>query len=255
MEQEDDMHALSLHLEEEVIPLMQTPGLEVAMTPEIAPDEEKGSSDICCRICLEFETCVPGDELISPCQCKGTQQFVHRECLDHWRSVKTIAAFGVLAYVLDSDGQFRSSFNHGWDRVLSVHPVPFYYCAGVFMLFVLIGISGLVVHCSSMNHGDPCMAGCRHCCYGWGILDCFPASMEACGALLVIFVAIFAILGIAYGLLAATMALQRIWQRHYHILTKRELTKEYVVEDLNGHYTTPSLDSEHEGRLKSLNLL
>lgn len=81
------------------------------------------------------------------------------------------------------------------------------------------------MHCSSVNNNDPCMAGCRNCCYGWGILDCFPASMEACGALLVIFVIIFAILGIAYGLLAATMAIQRIWQRHYHILTKRELTK------------------------------
>ncbi|RVW47496.1 hypothetical protein CK203_086522 [Vitis vinifera] len=34
-----------------------------------------------------------------------------------------------------------------------------------------------------------------------------------------------AILGVAYGFLAATMAIQRIWQRHYHILTKRELTK------------------------------
>lgn len=49
--------------------------------------------------------------------------------------------------------------------------------------------------------------------------------MEACFALVVVFVVIFAILGIAYGFLAATMAIQRIWQRHYHILTKRELTK------------------------------
>lgn len=284
---------------EEVSPLLQPPPLQTGSSS----DQEKGSS-ACCRICLELETCTPGDELISPCQCKGTQQFVHRECLDHWRSVKegfafshcttckamfhlklhvpedyswrklkfrffvardiiliflavqaTIAAFGVLAYFLDTDGQFRKSFDDGWDRVLSRHPIPFYYCAGVFMLFVIIGISGLVVHCSSVNRGDPCMAGCRHCCYGWGILDCFPASIEACGALLVIFVVIFAILGIAYGLLAATMALQRIWQRHYHILTKRELTKEYIVEDLNGHYTPPSLNPEHEARLKSLNLL
>jgi p-aminobenzoyl-glutamate transporter AbgT len=49
--------------------------------------------------------------------------------------------------------------------------------------------------------------------------------MEACFALVVVFVIIFAILGIAYGFLAATMAVQKIWQRHYHILTKRELTK------------------------------
>ena len=49
--------------------------------------------------------------------------------------------------------------------------------------------------------------------------------MEACFALVIVFVVIFAILGIAYGFLAATMAIQRIWQRHYHILTKRELTQ------------------------------
>ena len=36
-----------------------------------------------CRICLEEE----GD-MISPCLCKGTQKWVHRECLDHWMTVK-----------------------------------------------------------------------------------------------------------------------------------------------------------------------
>jgi hypothetical protein len=49
--------------------------------------------------------------------------------------------------------------------------------------------------------------------------------MEACFAFVVIFVIIFAILGIAYGFFAATLAIQRIWQRHYHILAKKELTK------------------------------
>ena len=51
-----------------------------------------------------------------------------------------------------------------------------------------------------------------------------------CFALVVVFVVIFAILGIAYGFLAATMAIQRIWQRHYHILTKRELTKVIIPQ-------------------------
>lgn len=97
--------------------------------------------------------------------------------------------------------------------------------SGVLAFFVLLGFFGLILHCSSLNSNDPRMAGCQNCCYGWGILDCFPASMEACFALVIVFVVIFAILGIAYGFLAATMAIQRIWQRHYHILTKRELTK------------------------------
>jgi hypothetical protein len=40
-------------------------------------------------LCISlFSFFAAGDELISPCMCKGTQQFVHRSCLDHWRSVK-----------------------------------------------------------------------------------------------------------------------------------------------------------------------
>ncbi|PKU63136.1 hypothetical protein MA16_Dca027153 [Dendrobium catenatum] len=37
-----------------------------------------------CRICLETD----GRDFIAPCKCKGTSKYVHRECLDHWRSVK-----------------------------------------------------------------------------------------------------------------------------------------------------------------------
>ncbi|KAJ8750437.1 hypothetical protein K2173_015576 [Erythroxylum novogranatense] len=273
-------------------------------SPEIKVVEDVESGSVpTCRICLESD-CEEEDELISPCMCKGTQQFVHRSCLDHWRSVKegfafshcttckaqfhfqvslfednswrkfkfrlfvtrdvvvvflavqtVIAAMGGFAYLMDKDGAFRNSFNDGWDRVLSKHPVPFYYCIGVLSFFVLLGFFGLILHCSSLNSNDPRMAGCQNCCYGWGILDCFPASMEACFALVVVFVVIFAILGIAYGFLAATMAIQKIWQKHYHILTKRELTKEYVVEDLHGCYTPPKLDPENEERLKMLKLL
>ncbi|TVU34574.1 hypothetical protein EJB05_16410 [Eragrostis curvula] len=242
-------------------------------SPEISDEEVEAASAACCRICLESET-DPGDELISPCMCKGTQQFVHRSCLDHWRSVKegsafshcttckarfhlrvvfmeddlcrrlkfrlfvardvflvflaiqaAIGAIGFMAYLLDKDGKFRNSFTDDWDRFLSKHPLPFYYCVGVVVFFVLVGFFGLMVHCSSFNNADPCLAGCRNCCYGWGILDCLPASMEACFAFVVIFVIIFAILGIAYGFFAATVAIQRIWQRHYHILAKMELTK------------------------------
>ncbi|KFK43393.1 hypothetical protein AALP_AA1G120400 [Arabis alpina] len=286
-----------------------SPASVVEINSDGEEDLESGSSssDPCCRICLENDSDLLGDELISPCMCKGTQQFVHRSCLDHWRSVKegfafshcttckaqfhlrvepfednnnscrrkvkfrlfvardvllvffavqtAIAVMAGFAYMMDKDGEFRNSFNDDWDRILSKHPIPFYYCIGVISFFVLIGFLGLILHCSSLNGNDPRMAGCQNCCYGWGILDCFPASMEACFALVIVFVVIFAILGLAYGFLAATMAVQRIWQRHYHILTKRELTKEYIVEDLHGSYTPPKLDAEHEGRLKMLKLL
>ncbi|KAK9266287.1 hypothetical protein L1049_001809 [Liquidambar formosana] len=272
---------------------------------EIKDEEEdiEAASAPCCRICLEYDG-EEDEELISPCMCKGTQQFVHRSCLDHWRAVKegfafshcttckaqfhlrvesledyswrkikfrifvardvllvflavqtVIAAMGAVAYFMDKNGNFRNSFSDGWDRILSKHPIPFYYCIGVVALVVLLGFLGLMLHCSSYSDDDPCMTGCRHCCVRSGILDCFLVSIEACFALVIIFVVIFLILGIAYGFIATTLAIQRIWQRQYHILTKRELTKGYAVEDLRGCYTPPKLDPEHEERLKLLNLL
>ena len=36
-----------------------------------------------CRICLEEDEC---DNLIAPCNCDGTSKYVHRRCLDTWRS-------------------------------------------------------------------------------------------------------------------------------------------------------------------------
>ncbi|KAF8399159.1 hypothetical protein HHK36_015024 [Tetracentron sinense] len=166
--------------------------------------------------------------------CKGTQQFVHRSCLDHWRSVKAdiiplwtssdegfsfshcttckaqfhlrvelledhswrkikfrifvardivlvflavqiaIAVMGGFAYFMDKNGDFRNSFSDDWDRILSKHLISFYYCIGVLAFFVLLGFFGLILHCSSLYTDDPGTAGCRNCCYGWGILDCFP---------------------------------------------------------------------------------
>lgn len=96
--------------------------------------------------------------------------------------------------------------------------------AGVFALFVVMGVAGIFIHCLSIGSHGRCADGCGGSfpCYG---LDCFPASMEAFGVFLIMFVIIFAILGFFYCLLAATMAIQRIWQNHYHILTKHVLTK------------------------------
>lgn len=39
-----------------------------------------------CRICLSEEV-VSDDELITPCRCNGTSKYVHRSCLNKWRSV------------------------------------------------------------------------------------------------------------------------------------------------------------------------
>ncbi|RVW47495.1 hypothetical protein CK203_086523 [Vitis vinifera] len=43
---------------------------------------------------------------------------------------QVIGAMGGFAYIMDKDGAFRNSFSDGWDRILSRHPIPFYYCIG-----------------------------------------------------------------------------------------------------------------------------
>nr|CAB3477588.1 unnamed protein product [Digitaria exilis] len=54
-----------------------------------------------------------GDGLISPCMCKGTQQFVHRACLDRWRAVKTRNEMSLaLNYSVYNALQEGTAFSH-----------------------------------------------------------------------------------------------------------------------------------------------
>lgn len=88
------------------------------------------------------------------------------------------------------------------------------------MFFALVGVCGLLSHCLSSDDVEPptpCLAG--------GSCECFPASPEACFVFTIIVVVVFAIPGIIYGFIGATKAFQKIVQSHYHILTKKELTK------------------------------
>jgi hypothetical protein len=137
--------------------------------------------------------------------------------------VQAISVLGGIAYLLFNEW-LRDLFNGTWSEIIKKHPIPFYYCVGVFAFFVVMGVAGIFIHCCSTGRHGRCADGCGGSfpCYG---LDCFPASMEAFGVFLIMFVIIFAILGFFYCLLAATMAIQRIWQNHYHILTKHILTK------------------------------
>jgi hypothetical protein len=110
-------------------------------------------------------------------------------------------------------------------------------------------------------------------------MDCSPSSGEtSCLILAIVVVIIFAIPGVIYGCIAATMAFQNIMQRHYHILHKKDLTKVsiisvlstrahrfiqsnfveqvYIVEDLQrGYAPPPKMDPVHEQRLKMLQLM
>eukprot|EP00439_Symbiodinium_sp_Y106_P078175 s275_g16.t6 len=50
--------------------------------PQDTGDQEPSRDKAQCRFCLE----TGGDDLIAPCMCKGHSKWVHRRCLDKWRS-------------------------------------------------------------------------------------------------------------------------------------------------------------------------
>ncbi|GFZ19886.1 RING/FYVE/PHD zinc finger superfamily protein [Actinidia rufa] len=86
-----------------------------------------------------------------------------------------------------------------------------------------------------------CTTCFESCASAAGECGCLGGAGEAGLSLLfvmaLIVLGLFTVIGIFYSVLAATMVGQRIWQRHYHILAKRMLTKEYVVEDVDGELT------------------
>ncbi|MBA0839365.1 hypothetical protein Goarm_005101 [Gossypium armourianum] len=62
------------------------------------------------------------------------------------------------------------------------------------------------------------------------------------------------LVGLLYGFFIAIICGQRINERHYHVLAKQELTKEYVVEDREDNKNTPELDPSHVTELRMLGL-
>ena len=56
----------------------------------IGEDLLKPDDGLTCRICLETDD---RSRLIAPCSCAGSSRWVHRECLDRWRSTREDIAF------------------------------------------------------------------------------------------------------------------------------------------------------------------
>ncbi|CAM6087612.1 unnamed protein product [Calypogeia fissa] len=187
-----------------------------------------------CRICLDSG----GDDMISPCRCRGTQKFVHRECLDNWRATKEGFAF---ANCTECRTAFHLRANLPPDRwwlrlkfqllVLRDH-------AAIFIIVQLVvGLLGLLVYTF----------------YGEELREMFGYDRHPLGFYALV-VTIALLIGLLYGFFIAIICGQNISNRHYHILAKQELTKEYVVENLNEDEEPPELDSGHINELKMLGL-
>ncbi|CAO2830698.1 unnamed protein product [Amaranthus hypochondriacus] len=215
--------------------------------------------------------------------------FVTRDILFIFLVVQLIiASLAYLVYMVDGYQGFWIQHSWGFDNHIS-----FYYICGALLFFALLGLSGCFITCYDRrvrnDLAQPCRELCLCCCHPGLCADCHvpgticmwtdcttcASTAGECGSCLggageaglplmfimaLIVLGLFTVIGIFYSVLVATMVGQRIWQRHYHILAKRMLTKEYVVEDVDGEmsgseWTPPPLPTEHIAQLKSLGLL
>ncbi|KAG6554499.1 hypothetical protein Mapa_003877 [Marchantia paleacea] len=218
--------------EAEGIPLIQirTYGdrVKTGDSEPVSPDQPQ------CRICLESE----GDDLIAPCRCRGTQKFVHRLCLDNWRAAKEGFAF---AHCTECRSAFHLRANLPPDRWwlrMKFQLLVFRDHAAIFLIVQLVvGSLGALVYYF----------------YGGELRELFGYDDHPYGFYaLVVVVAL--LVGLLYGFFIAIICGQNISNRHYHILAKQELTKEYVVEHLSENEEPPQLDPGHLNELKMLGL-
>lgn len=219
--------------------------------------------------------------------------FVTRDILFIFAAVQlVISSLSYSVYLIDHHQQDWLRLAWGFES-----KIRFYYICGALLFFALLGLSGCFITCYDRrvrsDLAQPCRELCLCCCHPGVCADCHlpgticmwtdcAACFESCagtagecgtclggageaGAPILVIVGLvtlglFTVIGIFYSVLVATMVGQRIWQRHYHILAKRMLTKEYVVEDVDGEvldsdWNPPPLPTEHVQQLKSLGLL
>lgn len=115
-------------------------------------DNESTSHDpLMCRICLEEGGRV---DFIAPCACKGTSKWVHRSCLDKWRSIKEDTAFSKCTechFVYEID---HPTTDDGCERKCRFYSlvVRDLSLALALLLLILATISFVVYLSDSFNH-------------------------------------------------------------------------------------------------------
>ncbi|KAH8969564.1 hypothetical protein BDL97_02G040400 [Sphagnum fallax] len=188
-----------------------------------------------CRICLDSEG---EDELISPCLCRGTQKFVHRSCLDNWRAVKEGFAF---AHCTECRASFHLRTNMPPDRWWLRLKFQLLVVRDHALLFIVVQMvvasMGMLVY---VFYGDELRE-----MFGY---EQHPISFYSLAIIIGVLV------GLLYGFFIAIICGQRISNRHYHILAKQALTREYVVVSLGDNEEAPSLDRGHINELRMLGL-
>ena len=112
--------------------------------------------DRTCRICLEDE--LSRDEVIAPCQCAGSSKWVHRECLDRWRTTREDKAFSRCTECLAEYTMMNLNEEDVSEDVRRARKKSYYYhvakdFSGVFMLSQsVIALVAYIAFCADKGH-------------------------------------------------------------------------------------------------------
>ncbi|XP_078437833.1 RING/FYVE/PHD zinc finger superfamily protein [Wolffia australiana] len=187
-----------------------------------------------CRICLDSE----GEDLIAPCNCKGTQKYVHRSCLDSWRSTKEGLAF---SHCTECQAVFLLRANVPPDRWWLKLKFQLLVVRDHALIFVVVQL--IVAFLGILLYRF----------YGEELREMFDYEQHPYGFYSVAVLSLV-LFGLLYGFFIAIICGRRINDRHYHVLAKQELTKEYVVENREGNNSPHQLESIHVTELRMLGL-
>lgn len=213
--------------------------VSVTIDDSPSPDADENCSLVpadqpLCRICLD----TGGEDLIAPCHCKGTQKYVHRSCLDNWRSTKEGFAF---AHCTECRAVFILRANVPPDRWWLRLKFQFLVARDHAFIFVIVQL--IVAFLGVLVYKF----------YGEELREMFGYEEHPYGFYTMAVLAVV-LVGLLYGFFIAIICGQRINERHYHVLAKQELTKEYIVEDRESNKDVPELDPSHVTELRMLGL-
>lgn len=187
-----------------------------------------------CRICLDSG----GEDLIAPCHCRGTQKYVHRSCLDNWRSTREGFAF---SHCTECRAMFVLRANVPPERWWLRLKFQFLVARDHAFIFVIVQLVVAFLGVLVYNF------------YGEELREMFGYA-EHPYAFYTMAVLAIVLVGLLYGFFIAIICGQRISERHHHVLAKQELTKEYIVEDREANKNVAELDASHVTELRMLGL-
>ena len=126
-------------------------------SPDISPDEHSMSleeSDMSCRICLDSAT---RDQVIAPCACSGSCKWVHRACLDKWRTTREDKAFSRCTECLKSYTLVSTTEDTDGERCCRKTKFILYVTRDVGIVFVIsqlavIWLSWLIWQCDGATN-------------------------------------------------------------------------------------------------------